>query len=452
MLTARPAIRAAYEPLTPKEFRNALEQGLGRAILCLHKHDPKPYKQIVLETCLKNTAYDAQCEDSRVPYLLEAIDYFEDEAYFRDAILEQYPKTPSDDTEPEDYWLEHQYTQFALAFAKRGSLTAKRLLYSSFSRNPAYNDKHALGREDSIIELDGLDGLAFVLEQYAKVASQDPEFDIRYFYISNLYKRFSQEIVVQHIEKLCAENPEILVLVQRSELLRASKPHNATKKLAPLPYTDLLRAIQRRSVYRAGIPHWAKRASKKQILQAARELLQQTDPELIRGYLYVFYMRPFPFSLKHLFGFLEHSDLSVRENALIALKHFQNPRVRQLALEMFSDANLQIEAISLLKNNYQLGDATRILEVLQAQNNPDKIHHAGYILREVYGANVTPDAFEPLTLMYQISTCSLCREDFVCLLWQAKILPDWILEEVQFDCAEEIRKQAQEWQAKGMFG
>ena len=40
MPQARPEIRAAKEPLTTDEFKRALEQGLGRAILCLKKHDP----------------------------------------------------------------------------------------------------------------------------------------------------------------------------------------------------------------------------------------------------------------------------------------------------------------------------------------------------------------------------------------------------------------------------
>jgi hypothetical protein len=95
MPQARPEIRAAKEPLTNDEFKRALEQGLGRAILCLKKHDPTPYKEIILETCLKDTRYDAQCEGSRVPYLMEAIDLCHDEDFFRDAILERFPATPN---------------------------------------------------------------------------------------------------------------------------------------------------------------------------------------------------------------------------------------------------------------------------------------------------------------------------------------------------------------------
>ena len=66
MPETRPEIRAAREPLTLTEFERALEQGLGRALLCLQQHDPAPYKEIVLEACLRDTTYDKQDRKSLV--------------------------------------------------------------------------------------------------------------------------------------------------------------------------------------------------------------------------------------------------------------------------------------------------------------------------------------------------------------------------------------------------
>ncbi len=446
MPIARPEIRAAQEPLTQEEFRRAIEQGLGRAILCLQKHNPEPYKEIILETCLKDTRYDSQCEGSRVPYLMQAIDLCDDQTFFRDVILEAYPETPVEVPENKDTWLEEQFTNFALAFAQRGDLKARKLLFESFAANPAYAYRFALNRDYAIIELDGLTGLTFVLEQYARIAQQDPEFSFRYWYMGGLFKQYGKAAIVAHIEKLCTENTAVQNLITRSELLVSEKttPHKKPKRL---PYKNLQDAVSRRSEYRGSIPFWSQRATKVQLRQAARDLLVQTDPELIRGYLYVFYKRVFPMSVKHLLALAYHENEEVREHTIIALQRFQSPRVRDLALGLLEDLKLRAEAIGLFEENYLAGDFQYILQVLRNLDDNHEIHQVGYCVRDVYKKNQLSEALEPLLLQYEQNPCSNCRESTLELLFEIGILPDWVLKEAQFDSDEGIREKAQAWAA-----
>lgn len=444
MPQARPEIRAAKEPLTTDEFRRALEQGLGRAILCLKKHDPIPYKQIVLETCLKDTRYDQQSEGSRVPYLMEAIDLCHDEDFFRDVILEAHPATPSEVPDYADTWLEEQFTDFALAFAKRGNQKAREILFNSFTANPRYANKYALGRAEAIIELDGLQGLTFVLENYSIVAFDDYEFDSLKWFKKSLVKRYSDEVVEQHLKELCGANPDVQNLIERFDIRKESQT-NTVRRKPSMTYAQFQTVVQRRSSYRGSTWIWSKCATNKEMKQTARDLLLQTDPELIRGYLYVFYKRKFPLSIKHLLRLVRHEDQEVRWHTVVALQHFQDSRVRAVALELIEDVHLRAEAVGLFERNYLLGDAEKIFCVLQQINDPDEIHRVGYCVRDVYEENRVLEALEPLILQYEFNLCSRCRKFILKLLHDLEILPDWMLEEAQFDSYDDTRETVQTW-------
>jgi hypothetical protein len=445
MPQARPEIRAAKEALTTDEFKRALEQGLGRAILCLKKHDPTLYKQTILETCLKDTRYDQQSEGSRVPYLMEAIDLCHDEDFFRDLILDAYPTTPSKAPDYiDDNWIEQQFTDFALAFAKRGHEKARKLLYESFAINPEYSEKFALGRARSITELDGLEGLTFVLEQYTKVAREILDYYPSSWFKKLLAKRHSEEVVERHLEELCGANPDIQSFIEHFEGQLETRKPNANKK-PTATYAQFQSMLQQRSDYPGGIRFWGKRATKTMFKQVAREFLQQTDPELIRGYLYAFCYREFPFSLKHLLRLVVHEHQDVRLHSVIALHNVQHPRVRELGLELIEDTHLRSVVVGLFERNYLLGDAEKIVRVLQNINDPDEIHSVGYCVRDVYEENRVSEALEPLTLQYELNLCSQCREFTIQLLHDLEILPDWILEEAQFDANSDTRETVQAW-------
>jgi hypothetical protein len=444
MPETRPEIRAAREPLTPTEFKRALEQGLGRAILCLQKHDPAPYREIVLEACLKDTRFDSQCEDSRVPYLLEAMEFVGDIAFFEQRILEEYPETPR--TTPdfhEDRWLEQQFSAFAFAFAKRGNAIARQLLYDSFAANPWYNDKFALERNDLIIELDGLEGLRFVLEQYARVARGDSEYWLDSGMLGDAVETFGSAVVQEFIEALSRNNADISSIIERGKLLPIPTSRRSSKKFIPRPlaYDVFVQRVQRRSPFSGGIVSWSRLATKAALKQVARDLLEQTEPELIRGYLYAFRVRPFPLSVRHLLRLARHENTEVREGALVAMQAIKHPAIRTLALELKHDSVLRIEAVGMLESNYELGDDALILETLHSLSDAESIHWFGYRVRDIYRKNLVPEALEPLLTLYELNPCSICRESFVSLMQEIGVLPDWVLEETAWDCAEDARIQ-----------
>ena len=451
MPETRPEIRAAREPLTPTEFKRALEQGSGRAILCLQKHDPAPYKEIVLEACLQDTRFNAQCEGSRVPYLLEAMELIGDVAFFEQRILGAFPETPTITPEfHEDAWLGRQFTDFALTFAQRGSHVTHALLRERFAANPEYDEKFSLEKDDAIIELDGLAGLQFVLEQYAFVSESNPDFHINSWFDDNLEEILSVEVVQNHLKQSCLENDGIRVLVERSKLLKTQEPlQKAVKREPPsVSYSDLIERLERRNPYAGGVGVWGRFATSALIEQAARDLLDQTDSELIRGYLHVFRSRPVPLDVSHLLTFARHAKVDVRNAALYALRFFRHPAVRALALELRHQPETAIEAIGMLESNYEIGDSSIIMQAIEKQiDNSDTvtIHMFSSRIRDIYRKNRVPEALEPLTALYEVNPCSHCREVIIKLMHEIGILPDWMPEEAAWDSYEDTRTNARAW-------
>jgi hypothetical protein len=54
-----------------REFKNAIALGLGRAVLHLLDRDVHPFREVILDACLHNKAYDPQVESSRAAYMLK---------------------------------------------------------------------------------------------------------------------------------------------------------------------------------------------------------------------------------------------------------------------------------------------------------------------------------------------------------------------------------------------
>ncbi len=73
------------------EFNQWLHRGLGRAVVYLKTHDPKPYREAVLYACTHGLTYDAQCEEGREAFLLDLIRCIGDDEFFRGGLSTVHP-------------------------------------------------------------------------------------------------------------------------------------------------------------------------------------------------------------------------------------------------------------------------------------------------------------------------------------------------------------------------
>ena len=75
MCTASAITPAPFRlPLNDAQFRRALQAGHGRALMHVVRHGVGQSLEAVVDACIHNRAYDAQCEGDRARWMLEIID------------------------------------------------------------------------------------------------------------------------------------------------------------------------------------------------------------------------------------------------------------------------------------------------------------------------------------------------------------------------------------------
>ncbi len=112
--------------MTEHAFREALAQGTGRPFLALQSQSSEPYREIILDACLRNRVYDPSCESERAPYLYELIQLTGEPAFYRGALLAAL--RTATDSQSND---QQQQLQLACEFARHGDAEARRVTYDA---------------------------------------------------------------------------------------------------------------------------------------------------------------------------------------------------------------------------------------------------------------------------------------------------------------------------------
>jgi hypothetical protein len=198
-----------------------------------------------------------------------------------------------------------------------------------------------------------------------------------------------------------------------------------------------------------GWMRWGEQASEEDLVLAAEDFLHEEEPDSILLYLNIFQRRPFPLDPTRLLHFAEYGEprderdfIAIR--AINALENVARPEVRQLALRMIEQNNFTGRAVGLLQNNFENGDWQFIEEVSTRKLEPEDLHDLGFSVRAIFKLHPSPDAAGALVNLYEYGPCSMCREDFVELLHDLSGIPDWMLEECQYDSNPRLRSKARQ--------
>ena len=146
------------------EFERLVSIGLGRAVLHLRDNDPCPFRDVILDACLHNKAYDAQIDGGRAEYLVDLIQASGDPAFFENAVISSLGEPPKN-------WDTQQRFQIARLLAQSGNQSARDAMYSAF----ASLGKSASDVAVEFVELDGIEGLLFVAGEIGVQLAQDPD-------------------------------------------------------------------------------------------------------------------------------------------------------------------------------------------------------------------------------------------------------------------------------------
>lgn len=433
------------DPQYPKnndELKRMLHAGMGRAILFLLDQDPTQFRDMILDSCLHNYAYDAQCEDIRAAYLLPLIKI--DKDFYRKEILKALAAT-------EDWDNIEQLLDFAVIFAREGDTEARDTLYEKVKQQ---HDGEYLAGDDQIIELDGIQGLLFVLDIIGSSPSLRDHCN-HDFIIREAEDEASVEEVRLALKVASTTNPNIAAAL---ESIGDYSPDWTTEEIARYRKAQAEKVANRFSWVSDGttwdevknhpqfdtlVFHWRNLASNSEIEKAASDLDSDQEIKSLTSHLRIFHDRPFPLDPDVLIPLTQHPNERVAVAALNALEIVEHPKVRELFSQLIADEELSDRAIGLLRANYRNGDDIIITNLLKKETDQDRLHSMCHDTIYVYRDNHVPEGIEPLLLVYEIDPCSLCRRTCMEALEELTELPDWMVRECLYDSDSRTREMAQ---------
>jgi hypothetical protein len=432
------------EPKNRDDLERMLSAGMGRAVLYLLSQDLSQYRDLILKHCLHNHAYDIQCEGTRADYLYPLLQASGEEAWYRREILERL-------SEEKDYDDVEQLLDFAVVFARAGDEVARSTIYDTLRRS---NVESELLGDDQIIEMDGIQGLVFVLDHIGKD--------------SKLMTWYKWDSIVRQTEELSSVEDVRIALKAASEknahvaaalanmdyspdrkadeiaFHRKERLDEHWKGTESLPESTTWQEAKNHPLWERMLGRWSRMASDEEFENAARDIDIEQPPERLKQYLFLFRKRQFPLEPERLIQLVDHPDSVVGLRAITALEIISGPDVRNLFLRLKDDPAWSDRAVALLRSNYQACDDQLMLGMLNSESDPDHLHLTCMNTRKVYKDNPIPEGLQPLLLAYEMTPCSMCRHSTVETIHSIYAVPDWMIEECLYEASSGLRELAAE--------
>jgi hypothetical protein len=413
-----------------KEFESAVGLGLGRAVLHLLDHDARPYREIILDACLHNKAYDPQVEGGRAAYALELVHASGDLALYADAVIRSLVEEADDrDTS--------QRFQIARLLAQNGNQSARQAMHSAFQAKTMSDNEVAA----EFIELDGLTGLIFVVRRIGELLTQNPERWQDDYLLSVTSDIYGKEAVEATLKNAAETDTNIKAYLNAVEENRTLRELNQRPDPTSLTYGDVRSLIEANKA--GGILHvWAKTASESDLVPAAHDLIKETDTRKLTLYLRLFSKRNFPLELDHLFRLVELPDGPVPRHALRVLANLEHESIRSLAFSLVETrSSLRDYAIDLLVNNFHDGDHAIIEAWCDAELDLGTLNAFDRSLRDFFAAHPSPgDEGRLLRKLYEREPCAHCRSSVVERLLALGALPETLRRECEYDSYADTRE------------
>ncbi|UOE50028.1 hypothetical protein MTO98_02950 [Mucilaginibacter sp. SMC90] len=416
--------------LIKQKFKSAIRRGTGETHLLIQNHPQIDFSGEIIKACVKNFAYDGQCEDSRGKYLFELINLSGREGKIKQGVLKALLK-PQKDT-----WTLTQLFDLAKMFAQQGDTEARQVIYDAYVHNPIWGSDWAGTSE--ITELDGIEGLKFIAEEFGKRLEKNPE-DWQDDDLINKFQKENPEVDVWTQLDISAEQNRFIKIY--TDAVRENIVRNSERVKTPEPvYKNIVEEVllkQSRTWFFNG------KLKRPELDSIAQQLLTERKKSNIEKLLRIFTRHKFPLDQKMLFDLARKDPVKNRRivtSAIKALNLFKSKKIRQFALEQITIGKHPTFFVELLIENYKKGDH-KLLSLLVADSNK-AVELEGLIIdiTNIYHTNKTSDCREPLEALYDKHSCSICRKIAVKILKENNALSERIKNEIRFDCNEDTRE------------
>jgi hypothetical protein len=290
------------------------------------------------------------------------------------------------------------------------------------------------------IELDGLEGLLFVVSQIGEQLARNPaqwEDDYLLFIAADSCGRERVEAALKTAAESDKNIKNYLTRVEENRALRTLNQRLDPKALTYGEVRTLIEAHKASGL----LVQWARIASDSDLECAARDLVQETDPKKLKSYLFLFSERRFPFAHDYLFRLLELPDGPVPLHALRVLANLEHEEIRNLAFKLVeTESSLRGYAIDLLIKNFHDGDHATVEAWCDAEQDLGTLNAFDRSLRDFFAAHPNSESeVRLLRKLYETEPCAHCRSFVVKRLLELDSLTDTLRRECEYDSYSETR-------------
>lgn len=427
------------------DLEQMLHKGMGRAILYLKDKDLTEYRDLILDNCLHNRAYDRQCEYDRAEYPYQLVRLSSDKEFYVEGIVDALR------TETDEQDLQYLY-ELAYLLAKDGHETARLAMYERFPRCAMEGDNTGASE---LVKLDGIDGLLFVLRQLGQNITDNRMWEITSA-ISDAEEQSSAEDVSRALRNAADDDPRMADLMRRLEPeyspYWSSDELQRRREQKSNPMADRRKVVdgltwEEMKAHNGFVSYaalWARLAPYIEFEKAALEFLAEDDPKKIKVYLRMFWQRSFPLHPQKLIDLVDSPDETISGFALSALSNVEHDEVRALFHRLYEHSEWAYMSVRLLESNYRDGDHLLIEKLINSETDSDNLHSVCFSTIDIYTDRSRPEATGLLLLAYEKTPCTRCRYRIFELLDELGNVPDWMIEECLYDAYEETRLLARE--------
>ncbi|MDE7416409.1 MAG: hypothetical protein K2N44_08925 [Lachnospiraceae bacterium] len=457
--------------MTKKVFKYDMQRGLGSCVVALKKMqdaEKEKFLPLVLWGCSRDMAFDAQCEGCRSVYLYELITEFPDVTPFIDVIEKRLFHSMHSNG-----WEFQQDCELLAYFVSDGIRRAWKILMVCYRFLMISLDECEPDQYGRFPERDNFQSLCITLvslcfddrKQRAKIyqkivrdlcilGKENPLLTVEHFDWFQSVSEDSLGKAAMHklLHRADAEGDmkTYARLLEECRVMRAE--WRKERREEPETADELYKLLKigkrpgREWALRLACG-WMRRNKEQEVSRLAAYYKDEKEWDIRYQILRMLAKKEcaWALDLTQLFADSrsEHSELS--EWAFTALGYRRDAKVRTYALELLQNGAHTAEAVSMLAKNYEACDRDILVYAVRQISITywDVAWH--WAFGDVMDLFRDPGRSKPnelLHYMYQNTLCSSCREYIVKEMGRRRMLTRGLLEEMRYDCNENIRKYA----------
>lgn len=395
-------------PLNQAEFRLALSRGLGRALLHVRQYGVTDWEPI-LEGCLRNQCYDAQCEGDRARWMMAFLDESGERILLERLIPLMVQGTAG-------FWDRLQHCRLAYFLASRGYEAAREALYANFGVTDAGGD--VVGVKE-ILELDGLEGFSEVLRLLRQRVPAQRWPEVVPTIVSHVTRRWEDLDPLPWLKRWELDGLEEVEVFVRS-LDNFTVLPKSPKPPRPQPSLEAIFREVDGPDEGYGLGYQCRLIDNEVARELFNQLVPERSPARLAKLLRCFTQRDLPEVGPEVIALADHPSKKVRWAALLALSRLAHPLVRKLALRCLARKRWRNGELRLFERNFQPGDAVALEQILVTD-----AHLLISDLAAVCESVNSPELIKVMLFVYEMSNCSNCRTAVVKLMRALAIFPKW---------------------------